>query len=259
MGSSGQGLTAGGWEELAPGVSRVRLPGWDCTAGLVVGPDGALLVDAGSTLREGAALRTAARSAAGGAPVTHLALTHPHFDHVLGAGALADAAVLAAAGMARELGGAPGREALYADAVRHGVASARAREAVDALGATEPGAPGAGGGAAPHEVADDPYELDLGGGVRALLVNAGPGHTAYDLAVLVRGTAGPAVLFCGDLVEESGPPQAGPDAVPDRWPAALDGLLRLAGEDARYVPGHGAVVNAAFVRAQRAALAARDA
>ncbi|MGW3296706.1 MBL fold metallo-hydrolase, partial [Streptomyces xiamenensis] len=61
----------------------------------------------------------------------------------------------------------------------------------------------------------------------------------------------------GDLVEESGEPQAGPDADPAAWPAALDRLLELGGPQARYVPGHGAVVDAAFVRAQRAFLAAR--
>lgn len=49
----------------------------------------------------------------------------------------------------------------------------------------------------------------------------------------------------------------GPDALPHQWPAALDRLLALGGEDARYVPGHGAVVDARFVRDQRAALAAR--
>lgn len=42
-----------GWERVAPGVGRVRLPGWDCTAGLVAGRDGALLIDAGSSLAEG--------------------------------------------------------------------------------------------------------------------------------------------------------------------------------------------------------------
>jgi glyoxylase-like metal-dependent hydrolase (beta-lactamase superfamily II) len=88
-----------------------------------------------------------------------------------------------------------------------------------------------------------------------LLANVGPGHTAHDLAVLVPGD--PEVVFCGDLVEESGEPQAGRDAVPSHWPAALDRLLDLGGEDALYVPGHGAVVDAAFVRAQRDALAAR--
>lgn len=100
--------------------------------------------------------------------------------------------------------------------------------------------------------------LDLGGGVRALLADVGPGHTAHDLVVLVTGAAGARkVVFCGDLVEESGEPQAGPDAVPSRWPAALDRLLALGGEQAVYVPGHGAAVDAAFVRAQRDALATR--
>ena len=89
-----------------------------------------------------------------------------------------------------------------------------------------------------------------------LLANVGPGHTGHDLAVLVPGRAR-RWCFCGDLVEESGEPQAGPDAIPSRWPAALDRLLALGGEDALYVPGHGAVVDAAFVRAQRDELAAR--
>jgi glyoxylase-like metal-dependent hydrolase (beta-lactamase superfamily II) len=90
------------------------------------------------------------------------------------------------------------------------------------------------------------------------LVSLGPAHSPYDLAVLVPGTDGEAgVVFCGDLVEESGEPQAGPDADPASWPAALDRLLSLGGEDALYVPGHGAVVDAAFVRAQRDVLARR--
>ncbi|MER6982206.1 MBL fold metallo-hydrolase, partial [Streptomyces carpinensis] len=49
-----------GWERLAEGVGRVRLPVWDCTVGLVVGAGSALLVDAGSSLAEGARLRAQA-------------------------------------------------------------------------------------------------------------------------------------------------------------------------------------------------------
>jgi glyoxylase-like metal-dependent hydrolase (beta-lactamase superfamily II) len=109
----------------------------------------------------------------------------------------------------------------------------------------------------PHHLVADERTLDLGGGLRALLANVGPGHTGHDLAVLVTGGGSPAIVFCGDLVEESGEPQAGPDAAPAHWPAALDRLLALGGEDALYVPGHGAVVDAAFVRAQRDALARR--
>lgn len=231
-----------GWEQVAPGVGRRRLPGWDCTAGLVVGSGGVLLVDAGSALAEGARLRAEARALTG-RRVTHLALTHPHFDHVLGAGAFAGAEVFGAVGMDTVLT-ARGRAELRADAVRHGLDARVAEEAVDAL-------------VPPRHMVSGEWTLDLGpaGDRPVLLANVGPGHTAHDLVVLVPGD--PEVVFCGDLVEESGEPQAGPDAVPERWPAALDRLLALGGEDARYVPGHGAVVDAAFVRAQRDALARR--
>ncbi|MFD5493353.1 MBL fold metallo-hydrolase [Streptomyces sp. NPDC001812] len=230
-----------GWERLAPGVGRCRLPVWDCTAGLVVGAGAALLVDAGSSLGEGARLRARAQALAGGR-VTHLALTHPHFDHVLGAAVFAGAEVFGAVGLDTAL--ARGGEELRADAEREGLDARAAEEAVDALTLVRP-----------RHLVSGEWTLDLGGGRQALLANVGPGHTAHDLVVLVPGE--PEVVFCGDLVEESGDPQAGPDAVPSRWPAALDRLLALGGEDAVYVPGHGAVVDAAFVRAQRDALAAR--
>ncbi|MFH9570332.1 MBL fold metallo-hydrolase [Streptomyces sp. NPDC017454] len=234
-----------GWERLTAGVGRRQLPVWDCTAGLVVGADAALMVDAGSSLGEGARLRAGARELAGH-QVTHLALTHPHFDHVFGAAAFAGprgAEVYGAVGTDAVFArGGQGREALRSDAVAEGLDARAARAAADALVRVG------------HEVRGE-CTLDLGGGRRVLLADVGPGHTAHDLAVLVPGD--PAVVFCGDLVEESGEPQAGPDAVPARWPAALDRLLDLGGEDALYVPGHGAVVDAGFVRAQRDALAAR--
>ncbi|GGW38041.1 MBL fold hydrolase [Streptomyces lucensis JCM 4490] len=228
-----------GWERLAAGVGRCRLPGWDCTAGLVLGAGTALMVDAGSSLAEGARTRERAQRIAG-RRVTHLALTHPHFDHVFGAAALAGAEVYAAVGT--EAVFAHERAGLRLDAVRNGLPVAEADEAVDAL-------------APPRHLVSGEWTLDLGDGRQVLLANVGPGHTAHDLAVLVPGD--PEVVFCGDLVEESGEPQAGPDAVPSRWPAALDRLLSLGGEHALYVPGHGAVVDAAFVRRQRDELAAR--
>ncbi|WP_149183174.1 MBL fold metallo-hydrolase [Streptomyces sp. TRM49041] len=233
-----------GWERLGAGVGRRRLPGWDATVGLVVGDDAALLFDAGSTLREGAELRAQAQTLLSGRRVTHIALSHPHFDHVLGAAAFAGAQVFGAVGVDEVL--MRDRDVMRADAVREGVPEDEAGEAVDVL-------------VHPHHLVCGEWTLDLGGR-RVLLANVGPGHTGHDLALLVPGVAGdgpPEVVFCGDLVEESGEPQAGPDAIPSRWPAALDRLLELGGEDAVYVPGHGAVVDAAYVRAQREALARR--
>ncbi|MEU0586180.1 MBL fold metallo-hydrolase [Streptomyces sp. NPDC006132] len=230
-----------GWERVAAGVGRCRLPVWDCTAGLVAGEDAALVIDAGSSPAEGARLRAQAQSLTGHR-VTHLALTHPHFDHVFGAAAFPGAEVFGAVGVDAVLTRARDREELYADAVRNGLNETVARESADRL-------------VPPRHLVSGEWTLDLGGGRQVLLANVGPGHTAHDLAVLVPGD--PEVVFCGDLVEESGEPQAGPDAVPSHWPAALDRLLALGGEDALYVPGHGAVVDAAFVRAQRDALATR--
>lgn len=234
-----------GWERLAAGVGRCRLPGWDCTAGLVVGEGTALLIDAGSSLAEGARLRTQAQWLAGHR-VTHLALTHPHFDHVFGAAAFAGAEIYGPVGMDTVFDGRQSREELRADALRNGLDPASAEEAVDAL-------------VRPRHLVSGEWTLNLDGGRQVLLANVGPAHTAHDLVVLVPGElpGDREVVFCGDLVEESGEPQAGPDAVPSRWPAALDRLLDLGGEDALYVPGHGAVVDAEFVRRQRDALAAR--
>ncbi|MFV8189144.1 MBL fold metallo-hydrolase [Streptomyces sp. AF1B] len=230
-----------GWERVSASVGRRRLPGWDCTAGLVVGEDTALVIDAGSSLAEGARLRNEAQELAGHR-VTHLALTHPHFDHVFGAAAFAGAEVYGAVGLDAVFGARHARAELRADAVGNGLDARAAQEAVDAL-------------VAPRHLVSGEWTLDLGGGRQVLLANVGPGHTGHDLVVLVPGS--PEVVFCGDLVEESGEPQAGPDAVPSHWPAALDRLLGLGGDDALYVPGHGAVVDARFVRAQRDELAAR--
>ncbi|MER7662263.1 MULTISPECIES: MBL fold metallo-hydrolase [unclassified Streptomyces] len=228
-----------GWEPLADRVGRRRMPVWDATVGLVAGDEGVLLFDTGSTLREGVELRTQAEALLGGRRVTHVALSHPHFDHVLGTAAFSAVEVFGAVAVDVVL--RRDRDELRADAVRHGVAPDDAAEATDLL-------------VTPQHLVTGERTLDLGGR-QVLLANVGPGHTGHDLAVLVPGNR--EVVFCGDLVEESGEPQAGPDAMPSRWPAALDRLLALGGEDALYVPGHGAVVDAAFVRLQRDLLAER--
>ncbi|MBH5334792.1 MBL fold metallo-hydrolase [Streptomyces pactum] len=235
--SGAEAVAPDGWEHLAPGVARRRMPGWDETVGVVAGDHGVLVVDAGATPADGAALYREITGLFGRRP-THVVLTHPHFDHVMGAAGFTGCEVYAAVGMDGVL--SRGRDELRGDAERHGVPAATAAEAAELL-------------VTPHHLVSGELTVDLGGGRRVVIANVGPGHTGHDLAVLVPGPV--PVVFCGDLVEESGEPQAGPDAVPARWPAAMDRLLALGGEEARYVPGHGAVVDAAFVRAQRDELA----
>ena len=89
-----------------------------------------------------------------------------------------------------------------------------------------------------------------------LLANLGPGHTGHDLVVLVPGSAR-ASSSAATWSRSPASRRRARTRCRRRGRRALDRLLALGGEDALYVPGHGAVVDAAFVRAQRDALAAR--
>jgi hypothetical protein len=98
----------------------------------------------------------------------------------------------------------------------------------------------------PDHLVDDAAVLDVGGRP-VTLRHLGRGHTDADLVVAVDD-----VLFAGDLVEEGAPP-AMEDAFPLEWPATMTALHELV--RGPVVPGHGAVVDAAFVAAQRDELA----
>lgn len=68
---------------------------------------------------------------------------------------------------------------------------------------------------------------------------------------------GRVVVFSGDLIEESADPAIDEDSDVAAWPATLDRVLAIGGPDAIYVPGHGSVVGAEFVRRQRDWLSSR--
>ena len=218
-------------------MRRCRLPFLDVTVGMVEGADSVLLIDCGTTLLEAAAIEADVRSLTCCA-VGHLVLTHHHFDHVLGGGGLPGAQIYASAPVATAL--TTGLQSLRRHALSYG---ANAEEIDDAIAAAR----------RPDRIVTR-ARIDLGD--RWVTVeHPGRGHTDHDLVVVVpASTAGqPTVVFCGDLVEE--PPSTDGDSDLPAWPLTLDRVLGLGGEDAVYVPGHGAVVDAAFVRRQRDALA----
>ena len=224
------------WEELTPSVHRCRLPFCDVTIGLVQGRTGTLLVDTGTTLAEAAAIERDARDITGGT-VTHVVLTHNHFDHVLGASQFADADVYCAPEVLEYLSSAT--DEIRRDALHYGADAAEIDRAIAALRAPRRGM----------------YEatIDLGNRT-ATITHPGRGHTASDLIVVVSGAdheESPTVVFTGDLVEESADPAIDADSDVAAWPATLDRLLEIGGPDALYVPGHGKVVDAEFVRRQR--------
>lgn len=230
------------WERLTPGVHRCRLAFCDVTVGLVRGRAGALLVDTGTTLVEADAIAADARELAG-RPVTHVVLTHKHFDHVLGSSAFGGAEILCAPEVVEYLSSAA--DHLRSHAVSYGADAAEVDRAIAALKPPQ------------HGVYDAVVEL---GDRTVSIAHLGRGHTAADLVVIAPGVDGeddPVVIFTGDLVEESADPYVDADSDLAAWPSTLDRMLAVGGPEAIYVPGHGRVVDAGFIRRQRDWLARR--
>jgi len=226
------------WEPLSDGVHRCRLPFLDVTVGVVQGSSGILLIDSGTTLLEASRIADDVAVITGGA-VTHLVLTHHHFDHILGSagfpGAVSYAPPAVGAALMTRIG------EVRAHALEYGADTEAVDRAIAAVRAPD------------HEVMT--VDLDLGD--RTVHVeHPGPGHTDHDLVVVVPGEH--AVVFCGDLVEESADPAVDAGSDVRAWPHTLDRVLALGGPDGIYVPGHGAVVDAAFVRRQRDWLSGRS-
>ncbi|OBI00937.1 MBL fold metallo-hydrolase [Mycobacterium sp. E2733] len=230
------------WERLAAGVHRCRLPFCDVTVGLVWGRTKVLLVDTGTTLAEAAAIDAGAQRLAG-RPVSDIVLTHNHFDHVLGSSFFTDAEIHCAPEVVEYLSAETDR--MRDDALHHGADTAEIDRAIAALRPPRRGL---------YDAA-----IDLGGRT-VTIAHLGRGHTTSDLVVVARGGADdPVVVFTGDLVEESGDPAIDADSDLPAWPATLERLLAVGGADAIYVPGHGRVVDAEFVRRQREWLTRRAA
>lgn len=199
--------TVGTWEPVAdetPGVFRAVCEPDAVNVGLVVGEHGHLVIDTGSSPKQGRAIRDAALTHAG-VPLAAVAITHAHHDHVGGLAAFDDVPSLghrSVPGLTRPL----------------------------ALAAT----------------------VDLGG-VHCEVVHFGAGHTGGDAVVVVPERR---VVFAGDLLEESGPPQFDADTATRSWPTSLDGVLGMLRPGTRIVPGHGAVMDRQRAFLQRAEIAA---
>jgi glyoxylase-like metal-dependent hydrolase (beta-lactamase superfamily II) len=223
------------WEQLTAGIHRCRLPFCDVTIGLVRGRTGALLVDTGSTLVEAAAIDADVRRIAG-QPITHVVLTHKHFDHVLGSSVFAEADAYCAPEVVECL--TSETDELRRDALGHGADATEIDRAIAALRPPR------------HAIHDAVVDL----GDRAVTIaHPGRGHTTSDLVVVApgKGDEDPVVVFTGDLVEESADPAIDFDSDLAAWPTTLDRVLAIGGPTAVYVPGHGKVVDAAFIRRQR--------
>lgn len=171
---------------------------------------GAVLVDAGPSLRYGRQLAVLARKLTG-KPVVRVYVTHLHPDHSFGTAAFDPALVAATPALTAELG----RDG-------PGLSDGMYRLLGDWMRGTELHPPGRAVAAGAETI---------GGRTLRLLPLAG--HSAADLAVLDEATG---VLIAGDLVFHDRAPST-PHADLARWRATLDTLAALGPK--AVVPGHG--------------------
>jgi glyoxylase-like metal-dependent hydrolase (beta-lactamase superfamily II) len=191
------------WAGLGDRCWVRRYREWDLNVGLVVGTEGALVIDTRASAEQAEELLAEIRELTD-VPVRWVVNTHAHFDHTFGNGVFASAGAIS---FAQE-------NAAKLVAVDNSFAVAKV--------------------------------IDLGDR-RVELLHLGNGHTDGDVVVVVPDVD---VFFAGDLIEESAPPSYGDDSYPLEWADTVDRLIGLLSATAKVVPGHGAVVDAEFVRDQ---------
>ncbi|HEU5355937.1 MAG TPA: MBL fold metallo-hydrolase [Actinocrinis sp.] len=233
------------WEEVADGVVRKRFEPCDVTVTAVVGSEGVAVVDTRCSLAEAREIKDQLKRLTS-APLRWVVNTHAHFDHCWGNAEFVEprltppARIWGHASVPARLD--PENPVLQDRIARLAAEGPQWTEKIAELEFS-----------APTELVRDQASIDLGD--RALELRfLGRGHTDGDLLITVAAGATKVVLT-GDLVEESGPPAFGKDSFPLEWADTLDRALPLISSDTRVIPGHGAVVDAAFVRAQRDAIA----
>jgi glyoxylase-like metal-dependent hydrolase (beta-lactamase superfamily II) len=223
---------AAAWQEIGERVFVRRYELFDQTIGVVIGAEGAVVIDTRTSHRRAdeliADLRALSR-----APIASVVNTHMHYDHTFGNARFRPAPiwghVRCAAGM-REGGEAKRRRVME-----------QLPELADELAEVEI--------VPPDQVFSDSAVLDLGDRQLELRF-LGRGHTDNDIVVLVPDAG---VVFAGDLLENGAPPSFG-DAFPVAWAQTGVRLLDLVSK--AVAPGHGEVADRPFAAQQVAELAA---
>lgn len=210
----------GAWRELTPGIHLVTCEPENVNVGLIIGSEAAMLVDAGSTPEQGAALLASARELSP-VPVTHVVVTHNHHDHWFGIAGMEDITSIAHENLLKE-------------------PAAATRKFANSIGLTELPQP-----SSTFSIAKP---LNLGDAFIEM-VHFGGAHTNSDVMVLGPGAN---VIFTGDMLESAGDPQFDESSNIKNWPTALDGVLGAANAKTIFVPGHGDVVDRDFAFIQRA-------
>jgi glyoxylase-like metal-dependent hydrolase (beta-lactamase superfamily II) len=212
------------WTEVGDRIFVRRYEFYDQNIGVVLGEEGALVVDTRVTPRQADEIITDLRRLTP-LPVRLVVNTHGHSDHAFGNSRFRPAVIW-------------GHERCVTMIERTG---ARQRDRLIEL---------------MPEIAEDLAEVVLDppdrtiaesavveiepGGRSVELRYLGRGHTDNDIVVLAADAG---VLFAGDLLENDATPYFG-DAFPIDWPATVENLVAMTPDTV--VPGHGRVADRAF-------------
>jgi glyoxylase-like metal-dependent hydrolase (beta-lactamase superfamily II) len=222
---------AASWREIGDRVFVRRYELFDQTIGVVIGAEGAVVIDTRTSHRRADELIADLRSLTR-APLASVVNTHMHYDHTFGNARFRQAPIWGhlrcAAGM-REGGEAKRRLVME-----------QLPELADELAEVEI--------VPPDQLLSESALVDLGDRQLELRF-LGRGHTDNDIVVLVPDAA---VLFAGDLLENGAPPSFG-DAFPLAWAQTGGRLLDLV--EGAVAPGHGEVADRRFAATQVAELA----
>ncbi len=218
----------GAFQELGDGIFRRHYESLSLNIGVVIGDDAILVVDSRASHDQADVLRTELASLTT-KPVGWVINTHYHWDHTWGNARFPEAELW-------------GHELCRSEMLANGE---RARQQVlEWMPAEHHDAVRAVAITPPTHVFSESASLHIG---RSIAMSYhGLAHTNSD--VVVRADE---VLFAGDLVEEGAPPAFG-DAFPLDWPATLSSIEL----PPTVVPGHGDIVDPAFVDRQRNEIAA---
>ncbi len=231
-----------GFVEIADRCWVARYDFLDVNVGVIGGDRGLVVVDTHASEADARRVLGSLRLLGHG-EVVAIVNTHEHFDHVLGNAVLTE-------------------EYAGADLIAHEAAADRMPEAVERVkqlyveDPDDPHGPDVRSSrvVVPDQTFSSAKVVDLGDRI-VEVVHPGRGHTGGDAVVRV-GDAD--VLFAGDLVEESQEhgdvPGFGGDCYPLEWPATLDLLTSMLGDDSVVVPGHGVPVGRDFVMEQRGSI-----
>lgn len=214
------------WDQHGDGVYSMRYASLDLNIGAVVCPEGVLLVDTRATRPQARQVVDDLRQITK-QPVRWVVNTHHHWDHTFGNCEFPQAAIWGherCVDALRDFG-----ESMRAQVKQFAPEHAADLDAVDIV----------------IPVHTYTTEITVSFGGRTIeLRHPGRGHTDNDTVVIVPDSG---VVFAGDLIEESAPPSFS-DSYPFEWPEAARAVAGWAG--GVVVPGHGAPVDASFVRAQ---------